>query len=227
MLWMGMGGHGWTHVMLWVGMGGYRSMLMVMVWVWVQIRRKMLGSSALVKLEMSNPKLLTRWVGQSLIQFKRGQNCLWNSTCPGRPHTRATDLTSHSFWGQLIFPGADLQGDQGRIRVSITSLLVIWSRNQQMWFSRMAQSLQVHATTITSLSSIYGGCRSCRCRWQGYTFTTTLNMWIGVACTIHSESTLVCLQSLSRWRGWEKLVAYYGCYLSAIHVRHSTGTPIS
>ena len=40
---VGMGGHGWAHVMLWVGIGGHRSLLMVVVWVWIQIRRKMLG----------------------------------------------------------------------------------------------------------------------------------------------------------------------------------------
>jgi hypothetical protein len=46
MLWVGMGGHEWAHVMLWVGMGGHRALQMVMVWVWVQFRRRMLGSAS-------------------------------------------------------------------------------------------------------------------------------------------------------------------------------------
>jgi hypothetical protein len=43
MLWMGMGGHGWTHVMLWVGMGGHRSMLMVIRVVYCVVTEANLG----------------------------------------------------------------------------------------------------------------------------------------------------------------------------------------
>ena len=32
--------------------GGHRSLLMSMVWVWVQIRRKMLGSSNQIRIEL-------------------------------------------------------------------------------------------------------------------------------------------------------------------------------
>ena len=40
MLCVGMGGHGYAHVMLWVGMDGHRSLLMDMVLVWVQFKGK-------------------------------------------------------------------------------------------------------------------------------------------------------------------------------------------